>query len=120
MPGGDVRAVSLRLEIRAERLALRAPFRISRGVKTHAEVVVAELSEGGALGRGECVPYPRYGETVASVSAELAEAGRRLAAGEGIEAALAALPAGAARNALDCALWDLVARQGGGSVAERL
>lgn len=111
--------MSLRLEIRAERLALRAPFRISRGVKTHAEVVVAELSDGAVLGRGECVPYPRYGETVESVAAELAAAGRRLV-GEGIEAALAGLPAGAARNALDCALWDLAARQGAGSVAGRL
>jgi L-Ala-D/L-Glu epimerase len=60
------------LVIRAERLPLRAPFRISRGVKTFAEVVVAELRADGAAGRGECVPYGRYGETVASVAAELA------------------------------------------------
>jgi L-alanine-DL-glutamate epimerase-like enolase superfamily enzyme len=112
--------VSLRLEIRAERLALRAPFRISRGVKTHAEVVVAALSDGAVLGLGECVPYARYGETVESVTAELAAAGRRLAGGEAIAEVLAGLPAGAARNALDCAHWDLVARQGAGSVAARL
>ena len=112
--------MSLRLDIRAERLALRAPFRISRGVKTHADVVVADLRDGEAVGHGECVPYLRYGETPASVAAELARAGARLAAGKPIEAVLAALPAGAARNALDCAHWDLTARQGRGSAAERL
>jgi L-alanine-DL-glutamate epimerase-like enolase superfamily enzyme len=112
--------VSLSLDIRAERLPLRAPFRISRGVKTHAEVVVAELSDGAACGRGECVPYERYGETVESVGGELAAAGERLAAGAPVEAVLAQMPAGAARNALDCALWDLLARSGGGSVAARL
>ncbi|WP_293682355.1 N-acetyl-D-Glu racemase DgcA [uncultured Phenylobacterium sp.] len=112
--------MSLRLHIRAERLPLRAPFRISRGVKTHAEVVVAELTDGAVTGRGECVPYPRYGETVETVAAQLATAAAILARGEPVEAVLATLPAGAARNALDCALWDLVARQGGGSAAERL
>lgn len=111
--------VSLALQIRAERLALRAPFRISRGVKTHAEVVVAELSDGTVVGRGECVPYARYGETVASVQAALSEAGRRLAAGAPIRQLMAALPPGAARNALDCAAWDLEARRGR-AVADRL
>jgi len=112
--------VTLALHIHAERLALNAPFRISRGVKTHAEVVVAELSDGASLGRGECVPYARYGETVTSVRADLAEAGRRLAKGEAGDAVLARMPAGAARNALDCALWDLEARRSGRSVADRL
>ncbi|WP_293898436.1 N-acetyl-D-Glu racemase DgcA [Phenylobacterium sp.] len=112
--------MSLALDIRAERLPLRAPFRISRGVKTHAEVVVAALSDGLVLGRGECVPYPRYGETVASVTAELVAAGARLAAGEPAPEVLAAMAAGAARNALDCALWDLAARQGAGSASARL
>jgi L-alanine-DL-glutamate epimerase-like enolase superfamily enzyme len=111
--------VSLHLDIRPERLPLRAPFRISRGVKTHAEVVVAELSDGTRLGRGECVPYARYGESLESVAAELVAAGARLAAGEPGEAVAAQMPAGAARNALDCALWDLAAR-GGGDVARRL
>jgi L-alanine-DL-glutamate epimerase-like enolase superfamily enzyme len=112
--------VTLALRIHAERLALNAPFRISRGVKTHAEVVVAELADGALLGRGECVPYARYGETVASVRADLAEAGRLLAGGEAERAVLARMPAGAARNALDCALWDLEARRSGCSVADRL
>ena len=108
------------LAVRAERLPLRAPFRISRGVKTHAEVVVAELRADGRAGFGECVPYPRYGETPASVAAQLAAAGARLAAEDDARAVVAAMPAGAARNALDCALWDLEARLGQGSVAERL
>ena len=112
--------MSLRLDIRPERLPLRAPFRISRGVKTHAEVVVAELSDGTVLGRGECVPYARYGESLESVAAELAAAGARLAAGEPGEAVTAGMAAGAARNALDCALWDLMARRGDDDVARRL
>lgn len=112
--------MTLRLAIRVERLPLRAPFRISRGVKTHAEVVVAELGDDDRLGLGECVPYSRYGETAASVAAQLSAAGRRLAAGAPPAAVLADLPAGAARNALDCALWDLEARRSGVSVADRL
>lgn len=111
--------MSLDLHNRAESLALRAPFRISRGMKTHAEVVVAELRDGAAVGRGECVPYARYGETPDSVCAELTAAGARLRTGEALSAVLATLPAGAARNALDCAAWDLEARRGR-SVAERL
>lgn len=110
----------MRLTVRPERLALRAPFRISRGVKTHADVVVAELSAHGAVGLGECVPYPRYGETVDSVVGVLQRAGEGLAAGASLEAVLAGLPAGAARNALDCAAWDLAARRDGVAVAARL
>jgi L-alanine-DL-glutamate epimerase-like enolase superfamily enzyme len=113
-------AVSLRLHVRTERLPLKRPFRISRGAKTHAEVVVAELYDDGALGLGECVPYARYGETPRSVAAQLAAAGARLAAGEPARQVAASLPPGAAANALDCALWDLEARRDGVSVAERL
>ena len=112
--------MSVRLEIRAERLALRAPFRISRGVKTHAEVVVAELWDGTVAGMGECVPYARYGETVQSVVETLSRAASSLAEGRPVSEVIAALPPGAARNALDCACWDLTARRGEGSVAARL
>jgi L-alanine-DL-glutamate epimerase-like enolase superfamily enzyme len=112
--------VSLVLDVATERLALRAPFRISRGVKTHAELVVATLRDGDAVGRGECVPYPRYGETPETVSAQLHEAAARLAIGAPAQAVVAALPAGAARNALDCALWDLEARRDGRSAAARI
>jgi L-Ala-D/L-Glu epimerase len=113
-------AVSLDLDFRAERLPLSAPFRISRGVKTYAEVVTVALADGGVVGRGECVPYPRYDETTASVQAALAMAGQRLAGGEPAAEVIADLPPGAARNALDCAHWDLVARRDGRSVGERL
>lgn len=89
---------------RHESLPLTAPFRISRGVKTAAEVVVVEAREDGLAGRGEAVPYARYGETVESVLAQVQAGGE--------------LPAGAARNAIDLALWDLRARREGRSVAE--
>lgn len=93
---------------------LKAPFRISRGVKTAAEVVEVIARADGHVGRGESVPYARYGETVDSVLAQLAPA--LLTADP--EAARDALPPGAARNALDLALWDLRARRTGVSVAE--
>lgn len=96
---------------------LAAPFRISRGVKTAADVVVVEIAEGAHIGRGESVPYARYGETVQGVEAQLAPAARLLAMGGDFVAALALLPAGAARNALDCAIWDLRAKASGVSVA---
>lgn len=101
------------LEARAERWALREPFRISRGVKTHAEVVVAEIRDGDRVGRGECVPYARYGETVAGVLAQIQSVRASVSAGLDRSALQRMLPAGAARNALDCALWDLEAHQTG-------
>ncbi|WP_297515627.1 dipeptide epimerase [uncultured Caulobacter sp.] len=94
--------------------ALKAPFRISRGVKTVAEVVEVVAEADGHVGRGESVPYARYGETVDGVLAQLAPA----LAADDVEAARAALPPGAARNALDLALWDLRARRTGVSVAD--
>ena len=99
------------LEARAERWPLREPFRISRGVKTHADVVVAEVRAGDHTGRGECVPYARYGETVDTVLAQLAGLAAQVAAGLDRAALQRRLPPGAARNALDCALWDLGAQQ---------
>lgn len=102
-----------RLECRHERFKVRGAFTIARGSRTHADVVLVEIGEGTARGRGECVPYPRYGETVASVLAQI-EAQRALVEGGGGRAELArALPPGAARNALDCALWDLEAELAG-------
>lgn len=86
---------------------LRAPFRISRGVKLAAEVVQIELRQGDARGRGEGVPYPRYGESVESVLAQVEGVRDALAAGMGRDELQLRLPAGAARNAVDNALWDL-------------
>jgi len=95
---------------------LKAPFRISRGVKTAAEVVVVEIVEGDLIGRGESVPYARYDETVDSVIAQLQPAAQVLREGARPHDALALLTPGAARNALDCALWDLRAKREGLSV----
>lgn len=97
---------------------LKAPFRISRGVKTAAEVVVVEATQDGVTGRGESVPYPRYGESVGSVLAQVAAAGEAFQDGLELERIATLLPAGAARNAVDCALWDLRAKLTGRSVGE--
>jgi L-alanine-DL-glutamate epimerase-like enolase superfamily enzyme len=88
---------------------LAEAFTISRGTKTEAQVLTVGISRGGVSGRGECVPYPRYGETRASVRAEV----ERMPHGVTRAALQSALPPGAARNALDCALWDLEAKLAG-------
>ncbi|MBI1239782.1 MAG: dipeptide epimerase [Alphaproteobacteria bacterium] len=88
-------------------------FRIARGAKTSAEVIVATVTDGTQAGRGECVPYRRYGETLESVTGTLAAMARALP-GDDPRAALGrAFPPGAARNAVDCALWDLEAKRSG-------
>lgn len=99
-----------RLSVRAERWPLAAPFVISRGAKTEAEVVVAEIEAGGLRGRGEATPYGRYGETVDAVVAAIDSLASAVAEGLTREALQSRLPPGAARNALDCALWDLEAK----------
>jgi L-alanine-DL-glutamate epimerase-like enolase superfamily enzyme len=102
-----------RLAVSRESWPIRGTFTISRGGKSTAEVVVATITEGEFAGRGECVPYPRYGETVDGVVAGIEAVAGDIAAGLEREALSAALPAGAARNALDCALWDLAAKRRG-------
>ncbi len=98
------------LNIRHRTLPLRSPFRISRGVKLAADVVTVELGHAGCVGRGESVPYGRYGESVASVMDEIETVRDVLCAGMGRDELQARLPAGAARNAVDAALWDLESR----------
>lgn len=88
-------------------------FTIARGSRTEAVVVVAELADGAHAGRGECMPYARYGETVDGVAAAIEAQGAALASGLDRIALQAAMPAGAARNALDCAFWDLEAKRAG-------
>lgn len=97
------------ISVSAERFRLAQVFTISRGSKTEAEVLTVRVSRGGATGRGECVPYARYGESLASVRAQI----EALPADITREALQQALPAGAARNAVDCALWDLEAKASG-------
>jgi L-alanine-DL-glutamate epimerase-like enolase superfamily enzyme len=108
------------LRARHQRFALRRPFRIARGVKTAADVVEVTIEEGGTSGRGEGVPYPRYGESVDSTLAAIEEVRAAVEAGAGREELLSLLPAGAARNSIDCALWNLEARQSGKAVAEMI
>ena len=97
------------LTINRDVFSLAQVFTISRGSRTEAKVLSVKISRGGVEGWGECVPYARYNETAASVSAQiesLPEAFDRQGLYE-------LLPAGAARNAVDCALWDLEAKQSG-------
>ncbi len=108
----------LTLSVTTERWPLARAFTISRGAKTEAVVVVATLSGGGHMGRGECVPYARYGETVDSVSDAIGRIERELLGDPSRENLAQLLPPGAARNALDCALWDLGAKRAGHSVAD--
>ena len=105
------------LSARHDRFALNRPFRISRGVKTAADVVTVEICEGDVAGRGEGVPYARYDESIERALAQIETARGFIEQGGDRRALLAELPAGAARNALDCALWDLEARLSGRSVA---
>jgi len=105
--------MTLTLALAAERWPIAGSFAISRGAKTEAAVVVAELGDGKARGRGECVPYGRYGESLDSVLAQLRAMAPRLSAGLDRKALQKAMPPGAARNALDCAFWDLEAKQAG-------
>ena len=98
---------TLSITAQQERWPLRETFRISRAVKDAADVVVVTVSDGTRTGRGECVPYRRYGETVDSVLRELDRLAP-ISASDALdfECANRFLKAGAARNALDCALWD--------------
>jgi len=109
-----------RLTVTAEAYPIAGAFRISRETRTEAQVVVATLTDGAHRGRGECVPYKRYGESVAEVVAEIEAMAHRVDEGLDREGLRGAMKAGAARNALDCALWDLEAKRTGVPVAERL
>ncbi len=104
---------SVRLSVREERWPIAGAFVIARGAKTEARVVVAELTDGAHSGRGEAVPYARYGETVEGVLAEAESVASAIAAGADRAALQTLLPPGAARNAIDCASWDLEAKRFG-------
>ncbi|MGA0920410.1 MAG: N-acetyl-D-Glu racemase DgcA [Gemmatimonadaceae bacterium] len=118
-------ARGIALEVAVERWPIAGRFTIARGSRTEAVVVVVTLRAAGAAGRGECVPYARYGESVESVVAQIESQRAALAAaaasdlGAVRDALQRALPAGAARNALDCAAWDLEAKWSGVPVVER-
>ncbi len=99
----------MRITVAAEAFRLAETFTISRGSRSEARVIAATLTAGGVSGRGECVPYARYGETPDSVTAQIEGLALPLDRGGLAER----LPPGAARNAVDCALWDLAAKQAG-------
>ena len=106
----------MQVSVTQDSFPLAEAFTISRGSRTEARVLTATVSDGVARGRGECVPYPRYGESPESVTAEI-RAAEVIATGTPGRAALqSALHPGAARNALDCALWDHEAKARGRAV----
>lgn len=99
----------MRIEVSSDVFRLAQVFTISRGSRTEAKVLTVRIMDGGETGRGECVPYARYGETLESVTAQIESLPGTLSR----TALYDLLPAGAARNAVDCALWDLEAKQTG-------
>ena len=108
----------INLQAQHDSFPLIRPFRIARGTKNVADVVTVTIADGEAAGRGEGVPYPRYGETIEGALAAIEGVRPLIEAGGGRAELLEALPAGAARNAVDCALWDLEARRAGRDVAD--
>src|SRR5580693_9449671 len=108
----------MELSVRIERWPLAGAFTISRGTKTEAVVVVAQLNNGTHRGRGESVPYARYGETPDGIVTAIEAMRPALRRGLTRADLQGAMPAGAARNALDCAYWDLNAKQSGRRVYE--
>ncbi|MBT5185690.1 MAG: L-Ala-D/L-Glu epimerase [Kordiimonadaceae bacterium] len=103
---------------RPETFALHTPFVISRGSRTETTVIVVEVIEDGKKGWGESCPTPHYGESVESVLDQIASIAPQMEQGLTREKLQTALPAGAARNAIDCAMWDLEAKQKGKTIAE--
>ena len=106
----------MKRSVHRDRLALREVFTISRGSRTHADVLRVVIEDQGLVGQGECVPYARYGETMDSVIAQI----ESVPVDVDHSGLAGLLPGGAARNALDCALWDLKAKQAGARVWDLL
>jgi L-Ala-D/L-Glu epimerase len=102
-----------RLSVSVESFPIAGAFTISRGSRTEARVAVATIEENGIAGRGECVPYAHYGETAEGVAEQMEALSGAIALGASRNDLLTFLPAGATRNALDCALWDLEAKLSG-------
>jgi L-Ala-D/L-Glu epimerase / N-acetyl-D-glutamate racemase len=118
--GGSSQSVVRRLQVAVEHWPIAGSFNISRGIKTEAVVVVATIADDRHAGRGECVPYARYGETVEDVVQTIRAMDSAVAEGIAPEALDDLLPAGAARNALDCALIDFEAKRYGRRAADVL
>jgi L-Ala-D/L-Glu epimerase len=110
----------IEIKVYTESWPIRGKFTISRGAKTEANVVVVELRDGAFRGYGECVPYARYGESCESVMAQIESLAEDIRGGMDQQQLQSSLAAGAARNAVDCAMWDLQAKRSGKRVAELL
>ncbi|MER8661986.1 dipeptide epimerase [Mesorhizobium sp. M1148] len=108
------------ISVEAERFPIAGTFTISRGSKTEAKVITCTISDGDNRGWGECVPYKRYGETMEGVRDATEAMRRQIEGGISRKELLDAMPAGAARNAIDCALWDLEAKISGVAVADAI
>lgn len=104
----------LKIDIKKESFPLAEVFTIARGSRTHADVITVQLTQDGYTGRGECVPYARYGESLDGVIKQI----KALPADVNRTSLQELLPAGAARNAVDCAFWDLEAKKSGNRVWE--
>ncbi len=105
--------MALTVSARTETFPLASVFRISRGARTESHVVVCEITDGDVVARGESFPYTRYGESLDSVIAQIEAQSAAVSASPDRERLRAEMPAGAARNAIDCALWDLEAKRSG-------
>ena len=108
------------ISVEAERFPIAGTFTISRGSKTEAEVITCTISDGDNRGWGECVPYKRYGETMEGVRDTIEAMRRQIEGSISRKDLLDAMPAGAARNAIDCALWDLEAKMSGIAVGDAI
>jgi L-alanine-DL-glutamate epimerase-like enolase superfamily enzyme len=104
---------SPRLSVVAETWPIAGAFRIARGAKTEAHVLVVTLEADGKIGRGEAVPYARYGETMEESLAAVRAMADAISGGLDRQGLMAQMAPGAARNAIDCALFDLEAKQAG-------
>ena len=94
--------------IRHKKYSLKQPFVISRGIRTHAEVIECQIEENGNIGLGECTPYPRYAETAQSVMQQIKQWTVAIEQNISREQLEKEYPAGSARHAVDAALWDFV------------
>ncbi len=108
------------LSARIERFETAGAFNIARGAKTHVDVVVAEISNDNMTGRGEATAIYYLGESAQSVLASINSVAGPVSAGAGRHDLQHLLPPGAARNAVDAALWDLQAKQTGVAVWQRI
>ena len=104
----------MRIDVNRDIFKLAQVFTISRGSRTEAQVLTVRITSGGVTGWGECVPYARYNETLESVTAQIESLPAEITRAGLYDL----LPAGAARNAVDCALWDLEAKTTGKPVWE--